>query len=285
MAQGISQVSSLSSLFSKVYEDAIFTAVETNIMAGLVYPYSATGWMDREVTKYPTPPTAQSVDEDQDYSNPIELSKSSVTLTPGEIMAQAILTDRRIDTDPDGARADCAAWLGQAISTKIDTDLLGLFSSFTEGLGTANTSLTLDDIAGAVSILRTTSKGQGGPIYVVLHPYQWYDIWNELGTPAATYAFQGDVANEALRMAFVGNWLGAAWFQSANIDINDDDDAYGAVFKREAIALDTRKRPTLEPERDASLRAWELNMTAGYAYGIRRDEMGVYLISDATKPS
>ena len=281
----LQQVSSLGGLFASIYEDAIFTVRETALMPQLVTNYSATGWMTREVTKHADYPTAQSVDEDQDYSNPVENARTSVTLTPGEIMAQQILTDRVISTDPSGARSDTATWLGQSITNKIESDLLGLFSSLTYGVGVANTALTIDYCAQAVSILRTVSKGQGGPIYVVLHPYQWLDIWNELGTPAATYAYQGDVANEAMRMQFVGNWLGATWFQNSNIAIDTSDDAYGAVFTSECIALDTRKAPVLEWERDASARAWEANFSAGYAYGIRRSEMGVYLLSDATSPA
>ena len=276
----IQQVSSLGGLFASIYEDALFTVRETALMPRLVTNYSATGWMTREVTKHADYPTAQSVDEDQDYANAVENA-----LTPGEIMAQQILTDRVIDTDPSGARADCASWLGQSITNKIEADLLGQFSSLTYGTGVANTALTIDYCAQAVSILRTVSKGQGGPIYGVLQPYQWLDIWYELGTPAATMAFLGDVANEAMRQQFVINWLGAPWFQNASISISTDDDSYGAVFTKECFALDTRKPPMLEWERDASARAWEANFSAGFAYGIRRAEMGVYLLSDATTPA
>lgn len=284
MAQGASTVSSLNSLFNLIYEDALFYATEANIMIPLVTPASATGWAARKVPKYPDYPVAQQVDEYEDYNNPQELTKSAVTVTPYEYMAQAILTDRRIETDPDNARTDAARWLGQAISNRIEASLLGLFSSLTTGIGSAGSSLTLAKVMAAISILRNRSKG-GGPIYVVLHPYQWYPIWKSLGSPPQNYPFQGEIANQALRNNFIGNWLGALWFQSANISIDSNDDAYGAVFTREAFILDTRKRPTLEPERDASLRAWELNMSVGYGVAIRRDEHGVYLLGDASTPT
>ena len=285
MAQGIQQISSLGGLFNGIFEDAIFTVQEMSLMARLAKPYSATGWMTRDVTKHAEVPTAQNVDEDQDYSNPRENARTSVTLTPGEIMAQQILTDRDIDTDPSAARSDSATWLAQSITNKIESDLLGLFSSLTRGTGTLNSALTLDFIAEAIAILRVTSKGNGGPIFVLLHPFQWLDIWNELGSPAGTQAFLGDIANAAMREMFVGSFLGASWFQTSSIVVDGDDDAYGAVFNRECFALDTRKAPVLEPERDASKRAWELNMSAGYAYGIIRAEMGVYIRSDASSPS
>ena len=111
------------------------------------------------------------------------------------------------------------------------------------------------------------------------------DVWVELGQPAANQAFLGDLANEAMKAFFVGQMLAAQWFTSANIAIDGSDDAVGAAFHREALAIDTRKEMTMEPERDASARLWELNMTAGYAHGVRRNTFGVKLTHDATEPT
>jgi hypothetical protein len=54
-----------------------------------------------------------------------------VTLTPAEIIAQAILTDRRLETDRQNARADASVAIGNAIAQKIEGDLLALFASLT----------------------------------------------------------------------------------------------------------------------------------------------------------
>jgi len=67
--------------------------------------------------------------------------------------------------------------------------------------------------------------------------------------------------------------------------VDASDDAIGAAFNIQALALDPRKAPTLEPERDASLRAWELNISAGYAYGVRRNAFGVKITHDALEPT
>jgi hypothetical protein len=174
--------------------------------------------------------------------------------------------------------------LGNSIGTKIDKDIISSFSSFsTSTVGSAGSSLTLDNVAAGVSLVRR--QNTPNPLYVVIHPYGWHDIWNELGTPAAHYAFQGDVANEALRSFYVGNWLNVEWFISANIAIDSDDDSVGALFNPQALAFDSRKAPLMEPERDASLRAWELNMSAGYAYGVRRNAFGCKITHDSTAPA
>lgn len=111
------------------------------------------------------------------------------------------------------------------------------------------------------------------------------DVWTELGQPATNQALLGDVANQALRDFYVGNWLNVQWFTSSNIEIDDQTDTVSAVFNPGAIGLDTREAPTLEPERDASRKAWELNVSASYAKGVIRNAFGVKLIADATEPT
>ena len=113
----------------------------------------------------------------------------------------------------------------------------------------------------------------------------WHDLWIELGSPAATYPALDVITSEVIRSYFRGNYLGCQWFLSANISTDDDGDAISGVFAREGLALDTRRSMRMEPERDASLRATELNMTAGYAYGVIDAAMGCYYTADATAPS
>ena len=43
----------------------------------------------------------------------------------------------------------------------------------------------------------------------------------------------------------------------------------------DALALDMRRAPRLEPERDASRRGYELNLSAVYAHGVWRPKFGV----------
>jgi hypothetical protein len=279
----ISTVSNITGYFNNIYEDALFVAREMNMMTNLVTNYSATGWMTRTISTYPTF-TAASVSEGVDYANPTTFDKSTLaTLTPGEIITQAIITDRRMDTDPQDARRDVATEMGNAIATKIDKDVASSFSSFTTDVGPgAGTTNTLAKFAVGVSVLRNSLAPQ--PLYVVIHPYQWHDIFVELGQPASQKVLLGDVANRALQDFYVGNWLNLQWFVSTNVPTSTTN-ATGAIFNSQSIAFDTRKAPTLEPERDASLRAWELNLSAGYAYGVRRNAFGVKYTGDITTPT
>lgn len=280
----VSTTTSMNGLFNTIYEDALFVAREANIMTNLVRTFSARGWMNRTIGIYPTL-SAESVGENVDYSNATEFTKTALaTLTPGEVITQVILTDRRIDTDLDNARQDAAQEMGNAIATKIDTDLAGVFGSFGTDKGDgAGNSATIANFAAAVSVLRNNKTPM--PIYAVVHPYHWHDVWIELGQPAANQALLGDVANQALRDFFVGRWVNIQWFVNANIAVDGSDDAVSGVFNPQAIGFDVRKAPVMEPERDASLRAWELNMSAGYGYGVIRDSFGVGFTADATEPT
>lgn len=282
MAFGTSGTAQISGYFNSILEDALFVLRERALMPALVTSYGATGWADRKLSTYPEV-VAQSVGETDDFAAATVFDKSAVvTLTPGEIMAQIALTDRRLDTDPDGARADATTELGNALTTKLETDLVTLFSSFTASKGAgAGSAFTLTSVANSIAYLR--AQKVNGPFSVVLHPYHWLDVWVEIGKPT-TSVVASDVANTALKDYFVANLVNAQWYQHALIPVDGSDDATSGVFNREALALDTRKTPTMEPERDASKRAWELNASAGYAKGVRRDVCGVKLIADATAP-
>jgi hypothetical protein len=119
----------------------------------------------------------------------------------------------------------------------------------------------------------------------VLHPYHWHDIWLETGVPAATYANKDAMTARALQEYFMGSYLGIPVYTSMNIAIDTNTDAVSAVFTPQAIAFDVRRAYRLEPERDASLRAWELNATMVYAYGLgERPTWGIKATSDATAP-
>lgn len=61
--------------------------------------------------------------------------------------------------------------------------------------------------------------------------------------------------------------------------------ATGAIFNRDAIALDLRRPMTIEPQRDASFRRTELNTTMVYAVGQWRTEWGVQIRTKATAPN
>lgn len=275
----------LNSLYNKIYEDSLFVAREQTLMAELVTVRGGSGYTQR-VVPIREQATATTIADGTSYT-PERFDKTSkATLTPGEVMASHDITRQTLLTDdPGDIAADSAMELGMAVAEKVDTDLLGLFSGLSTGVGAVATSLSLAKLGAAVALL-TGAKARG-QYYGVLHPYQWHDIWIELGQPAATFSFLGEAANEAMRQYAVSQLVNAMWFTSANISIDGNDDAIGGVFNREAFMLDVREDYELwtEDRLDTNDRKIVLSGHMGYAYGEIRDEFGVKITSDASAPS
>jgi hypothetical protein len=169
----ITKKSDLNSLFNTIFEDALFVAREMNLMTNLVTIYNGTGYADRKVSQW-AQISAEAVSEGLDYANPTTFSKAALaTLTPSEVMAQSILTDVMVETDPEDSRRACAQELGAAMATKIDTDLVGDFASFSTDVGPgAGQACTLAKVGVGISVLRNSKVMN--PIHVVMHPYHWH---------------------------------------------------------------------------------------------------------------
>jgi hypothetical protein len=86
-------------------------------------------------------------------------------------------------------------------------------------------------------------------------------------------------------MYFVHKEGGLYFYVSSNFTIDANADAKPGMWSRDAIALDIRRQPRIEPERDASRRGWELNLSTIYGKGVWRPTFGVQGIFDCTAPT
>ena len=144
MAIGASRVTDMGGYFNNIYEDAVFALHEGTIATRLVRSYTdGQGDQTRSLTEYPTV-TPVTVEETEDFAAPTRMTKTLLaTLTPAEKMSQVILTDRRIDTDPQNARQDSAIEMGAGMAELVDTDILGNFDSLTGGtVGASGSTMT-----------------------------------------------------------------------------------------------------------------------------------------------
>jgi len=169
--------------------------------------------------------------------------------------------------------------LGNAIATKIDTDLIALFDGFGTSFGSAGAETSVADLFKAAATLRANKVT--GSIAAVVHPYQAYAIKANLTNTFAN-PNGGDAQNEAMRNGYVGTIAGIDVYESANVTIDGSGDCKGAVFAPEALAIAMKRDFNIEPQRDASNRAWELNATAVYGVGELDDSYGVEILGDAT---
>ena len=267
----------LDDLFANIILQARFTAEEQSIMLGLVTRYDIGNVAGKtvQVPKYPAI-SAAGLTEGTDMSN-TAVSTSSVTITVGEVGAMVTLTDMAAMGAGNPA-AELGTVLGNAIATKIDQDLIALFDGFSTALGAAAQEITAADIFKAAATLKNAKAP--GQYAAVLHPYQAYQLKANMTNTFAN-PNGGDLQNEAMRTGYVGQIAGVNIYESANITPDASDDAKGAVFAPEAIAIAMKKDFNIETQRDASLRAFELNATAVYGVGELDDSYGVEMLFDA----
>ena len=269
--------STLDDLFVNIIAQARFTAEEQSLMRNLVTVYNieAQAGTTVQVPKYPSI-SAGDLTEGTDMSS-TTVSTSSVSIAVGEVGAQVLLTD--MATYGAGNPADeLGTVLGNAIATKMDQDLIALFDGFSTSLGATTTELTAAYLFQAAATLRANKAS--GRLVGVFHPYQTYalkaNLTNTFANPNG-----GDLQNEAMRNGYVGTIAGIDIFESSNVSVDGSGDAKGAIFAPEALAMVMKKDFTIEPERDASNRAFELNATATYGVGELDDSYGVEMYFDA----
>jgi hypothetical protein len=267
----------LDDLFANIIAQARFTAEEQSLMLGLVTQYNIGNQAGKtiQVPKYPAIAAAD-LTEGTDMTS-TTVSTSSVSITVGEVGAQVLLTDLAAMGAGNPAE-ELGTVLGNAIATKIDTDLIALFDGFSGSIGTAGAEITVADLFKAAATLRANKVT--GVINAVVHPYQAYQLKANLTNTFAN-PNGGDLQNEAMRNGYVGTIAGINVYESANVSIDGSDDAKGAVFAPEALAIAMKRDFQIEPQRDASNRAFELNATAIYGVGELDDSFGVEVLSDA----
>lgn len=265
-----------------VYQDALFVARDNNLMAQVVTAFGdRQGLAPRKNSEYGTA-TMQSVAETDDLSSQTLTPSVIATLTPGEVAAQFFVSDSREETDPFGARNDASMELGMSMAQKIETDLLGHFGSFTGGtVGTAGSANAWSYFFAAESILR--AQNAPFPYVAVMHPYHWHHLAKAVSVAGAQNTPGPAFQDEIMRNWWVGRVGNVDVFTTSNLAVGTA--TKWGMFSPAALALDVRRAPRLEPERDASRRGVELNLSAVYAHGVWRPRFGVQVTADASIPS
>ena len=267
----------LDDLFVNIVAQARFTAEEQSLMLGLVTQYNIAGQAGKtvQVPKYPAI-TAADLTEGTAPSD-TDVSTSSVTVTCAEVGNSVLLTDLAAMGAGNPAE-ELGTVLGNAIATKIDSDLIGLFSGFSSALGAAGAEITVADLFKAAATLRAAKVT--GSMAAVVHPFQAYQLKAGLTNTFAN-PNGGDLQNEAMRNGYVGSIAGIDVYESANVAIDGSDDAVAGVFAPEALAIAIKRDFNLETQRNATRRGTEMVATAIYGVAELDDSFGVKITADA----
>ena len=279
---GESTYAGIADLVANVYEVAMQVATEGNVVAPFVTTFGDTNSSVPRIFGSYSGGTFAAVAESADMTAQAFNATAEGTLTPAVYGSQALLTTRRLRSDPANASREAGIHLGNAASEHIDTNLAGLFSSLTGGTvyggGTSNVGGTLSwaNIFRAQAYIRT--KKIFGRYVCVLHPVQWYYL------TSATSGVPTLMQNTAIAESIIGGFYTGSF---SNIDflvdanITSGTAAVGGMFARSALALDIRQPFQIAPQWDASYSgngAWEINGSMEYTYGTYHPTHGAQLI-------
>jgi hypothetical protein len=231
--------------------------------------------------------TISDLTDGQDIVDEEEIGMSTVDLTSSEVGAKVILTDKLIRQAADNVFSIVGRQLGDGMARKKDTDVHALYSGLNGGttLGAANTTMSLGNVAGAIAYAKANKFGS--QLYILQHPNAVFDIANTAITASATYPIPKGFSEDLLGEFFSGlrPLNGVPIFEDGNLSIDSSDDTIGVIADKSALAVLKSVDTNTERQRDASLRATELVMTADYGVFELDDSRGAALTMDASAPS
>jgi len=216
-----------------------------------------------------------------------EIGMTTVDLTASEVGAKVILTDKLVRQAADNVMSIVGRQLGDGMARKKDTDVHALYSGLNGGttLGAAAATMSLANVAGAIAY--TKANKFGSQVYILQHPNAVFDIANTAVTASSTYPVPAGWSEDLLGNFWSGlrPLNGVPIFEDGNLSVDSSDDAVGVIADKSALAVLKSVDTRTERQRDASLRATELVMTADYGVFELDDSRGAPLTFDASAPS
>lgn len=283
MAVNYNVAGDIASYVNTIYEDALLVLRDNMLAVSLVQNYAnQSGTATRSLEQYGTA-TINQVSDADDLSSQAFTPSNTSTITPLEYGAQFLLTDLRIETDPFPVAQQAAQELGMAMAEAIDTAIFANMTSFTAGtVGASGSAISWSYVFNMMSLLRIQKAPR--PWNLVVTPAQW----GVLGKAASVAGTRTNAPENMLASVannfYIQSTAGINIFVSNNLTTSSTD-AYAGLFSPAAMVYDQRRAVRLERERDASRRAWELNLTAVYGTGVWRPTFGVLGYFDNTAPT
>ena len=227
----------------------------------------------------------QALTDGVDIVDEEDIGMTTVDLTASEVGAKIILTDKLVRQSAENVFSMIGRQLGDGMARKKDVDVLALYSGFSTDIGAAGRSMSLANVSAAVAYAK--GKKFGSNVYIVQHPFAVWDIANTAVTASSTYPVPAGWSADLLGNFFSGlrPINGVPIFEDGNISIDSSDDAVGVIADRSALGVLKSVDMNKEQDRDISLRATEVVITADYGVFELDDSKGVALTLDAGTPA
>ena len=216
-----------------------------------------------------------------------EIGMTTVDLTAAEVGAKVILTDKLVRQSAPNVFSIIGRQLGDGMARKKDTDVLALYTSLNGGtkLGAATKYMKASNLQGIIAYAKANLFGS--QLYILHHPNAVAYLSKEVSVVASTAAAGGipDGWSADLLKNF---WSGlkpmnnVPIFEDGNITEDSSGDGIGVIADKSAMATLTSVDTRTERQRDASLRATEVVITADYGVFELDDTRGAGITFDVT---
>lgn len=247
------------------------------------------------IPKYGTV-TTYALTEGVDMTQAQQITDTVMTITPSEYGAQVVLTDLMLMQSRDEFFAVAGRILGESFTRQMDQVLCDDFASHSLGVGSAGTSMTVGHImAGEASLTyngpANSTAGRGGEpatgmIHCVQTPAALHTVRKGLSGAVSAIGATTQADKPSVQSLTTDFMVGGVRVHSdINISKDTSDDAIGIIRAEDAdIFVSHGGGPSAERERDASLRAWEVNYVGRWARGEYDDNWGRFATFDSALP-
>ena len=221
----------------------------------------------------------------QDIIDEEEIGMTTIDLTAAEVGAKIILTDKLVKQSSPNVMAIIGRQLGDGMARKKDNDVTALYSGFSTDVGASGRDMDIANVAAAVAVAK--GSNYGSQIYINHHPFAVFDLAKEAAGTAATYPMTPGWSQDLLGNFWSGirPIFGVPIFEDGNITRTTVAATVGVIADKSALAVLMSTDTRTERQRDASLRATEIVITADYGVFELDDSRGAGFTLDSTTPA
>lgn len=248
------------------------------------------------IPKYGTVNTV-ALSEGIDMAQAQEITDTGLAITPAEFGAQVVITDLQLMTTKDEFFRVAGKVLGDSFDRQREQTLCDDMDNFSVALGSAGTALNLGHVMAAYASVKynTTANGAAGrggepapdPVYGFLTPAMIHSLKKTMvGGIGAVGNTQVVPALDRADYQDQFNAAGVNIRGTINFNKDTSDDVKGGIISKEAlIGVQLGSGPDAEKERDASLRAYEVNFVGRWARAEYNDAWGREALFDSALPT
>ena len=220
----------------------------------------------------------------QDIIDEEDIGMSTVDLTAAEVGAKVVLTDKLVRQSAPNVFSIIGRQLGDGMARKKDKDVLALYTNLNGGtkLGAATKFMKASNVQGIIAYAKANNFGS--QLYILHHPNAVAYLSKESAVAASSGSSPiPEGWSQDLLSSF---WSGlrpmknVAIFEDGNITEDSSGDGIGVIADKGAMATLSSVDTRTERQRDASLRATEVVMTADYGVFELDDSRGAGVTFD-----